>query len=70
MPHDENRRVDYMAVSPKQMISESCQPIPMTKGRLARVDYEYFRHGMVNVYFANEPLKGKRVVEITEFKKK
>ena len=42
----------------------------MTKSREKRVDYEYVRHGMVNIFMANEPLKGKRFVEITKFKKK
>lgn len=59
-----------MDESPKQLISESRQSIPMARGREARVDYEYVRHGMVNVFMANEPLKGKRMVEITKFKKK
>jgi hypothetical protein len=34
------------------------------------VDYEYIRHGMVNIFMANEPLKGKRLVEITQYKTK
>ena len=34
------------------------------------MDYEYIRHGMVNVFIANEPLKGKRMVEITQRKTK
>lgn len=69
-PYDDERPVICMDESPKQMISESRQAIPMAKGREARVDYEYVRHGMVNVFMANEPLKGKRMVEITKFKKK
>lgn len=42
----------------------------MRRGQDARVDYEYVRHGVVNIFMANEPLKGKRVVRITEFKTK
>ena len=42
----------------------------MAKGREARIDYEYIRHGMVNIFIANEPLQGKRMVEITKYKKK
>jgi hypothetical protein len=59
-----------MDESPKQLISEAKECIPMAKGRETRVDYEYVRHGMVNIFMANEPLKGKRLVEITKFKKK
>jgi len=40
----------------------------MKPGQEARVDYEYIRNGVVNIFMANEPLKGKRFVEVTEFK--
>ncbi len=69
-PYDEKRPVVCMDESPKQLISETRKSVPMAKGRETRVDYEYVRHGMVNIFMANEPLKGKRLVEITEFKKK
>ena len=42
----------------------------MKKGQEAREDYEYIRHGMVNIFMANEPLKDKRLAEVTSFKKK
>ncbi len=42
----------------------------MRPGQDARVDYEYVRNGVVNIFMANEPLKGKRIVEVTEFKTK
>lgn len=42
----------------------------MAPGREAREDYEYVRHGMVNIFMANEPLKGSRLVEVTEHKTK
>lgn len=69
-PYDASRPVVCMDESPKQLISEARKGVPMGKGREARVDYEYIRHGMVNIFMANEPLKGKRMVEITRFKKK
>lgn len=69
-PYSETNPVVCMDESPKQLISTSRESIPMTKGREARVDYEYVRRGMVNIFMANEPLKGKRAVEITKFKKK
>jgi hypothetical protein len=58
-----------MDESPKQLIEEVAST-PIKQGQEARVDYEYIRHGMVNIFMANEPLKGKRLVEITEFKTK
>ena len=42
----------------------------MKPGQEARVDYEYVREGVVNKFMANEPMKGKRFVEVTEFKTK
>jgi len=58
-----------MDESPKQLIEEVAST-PIKQGQEARVDYEYIRHGMVNVFMANEPLKGKRLVEITVYKTK
>ena len=49
---------------------EQIASTPMKQGQDARVDYEYIRHGMVNIFIANEPLKGNRIVEVTEFKTK
>lgn len=69
-PYNEQRPVVCMDESPKQLIAEARQSIPMKKGMEARVDYEYIRHGMVNIFMANEPLNGKRMVEVTKFKKK
>ncbi len=51
-------------------IEEGKTAIAMKPGQEARVDYEYIRHGVINIFMANEPLKGKRFVEVTEFKTK
>jgi len=69
LPYDEQQPVVCMDESPKQLIEEKAS-ITMSPGQDARVDYEYIRHGMVNIFMANEPLKGKRLVEITEHKTK
>lgn len=69
-PYSETNPVVCMDESPKQLISSSRESIPMAKGREKREDYEYVRHGMVNIFMVNEPLKGKRTVVITKFKKK
>jgi hypothetical protein len=69
LPYDEEYPVVCMDESPKQLI-ESVASSPMRPGQEARLDYEYIRHGMVNIFMANEPLKGKRLVEITEYKTK
>ena len=69
-PYDADFPVICMDESPKQLIEEGRSSIVMKPGHEARVDYEYVRHGVVNIFMANEPLKGKRYVEVTEFKTK
>jgi hypothetical protein len=67
-PYDEDFPVVCMDESPKQLIEEGKPTLPIKPGQDARVDYEYVRHGVVNIFMANEPLKGRRLVEVTEFK--
>jgi hypothetical protein len=69
LPYDKDYPVVCMDESPKQLIGEVAST-PMRQGQEARLDYEYVRHGMVNIFMANEPLKGKRLVEVTEYKTK
>ncbi len=69
-PYNADFPVVCMDESPKQLIEEGRSSIAMKPGQEARVDYEYVRHGVVNIFMANEPLKGKRFVEVTEFKTK
>ncbi len=69
-PYDLNKPVVCMDESPKQLIAEGQTSLCMKPGQEARVDYEYIRHGVVNIFMANEPLRGKRFTEVTEFKTK
>jgi DDE superfamily endonuclease len=69
-PYNKNYPVICMDESPKQLIEEGRSSIAIKPGQDARVDYEYVRHGVVNIFMANEPLQGKRFVEVTEFKTK
>lgn len=57
-----------MDESPKQLIAEGREQQKMKPGRETRIDYEYIRQGVVNVFMANEPLRGKRYTQVTEFK--
>jgi len=68
-PYDESFPVICMDESPRQLI-ETVREEKMEKGKEKRVDYEYIRHGVVNIFMANEPLKGKRLVEVTGHKTK
>jgi transposase len=68
-PCDDEHPVVCMDESPQQLI-EDVQTTVIEPGQDARVDYEYIRHGVANIFMANEPLKGRRMVEITEQKTK
>jgi len=58
-----------MDESPKQLIGETRITKRMKDGcRL--IDYEYSRKGVCNIFMANEPLSGKRIVKITKRKTK
>lgn len=69
-PYDPEHPVVCMDESPKQLIQEGRDSIKMKPGMEKRVDYEYIRKGCVNIFMANEPLAGKRFVEVTANKKK
>ncbi len=69
-PYNPQFPVVCMDESPKQLIKETRKPIPASPGQLERHDYEYERCGVCNIFMANEPLAGKRLVQIAEKKKK
>ena len=65
-PFDPLYPVICMDESPKQLIAETRVPIPVSPGQPAKHDYEYRRCGVCNIFLACEPLRGKRMVKITE----
>ena len=67
-PYDPRRPVVCMDEQPKQLISERSEPIPAAPGRPARIDYEYVREGVANVWMFVEPLGGWRDVPVTATK--
>jgi len=67
-PYDARFPVICMDESPRQLIDEVKVPVPAAPGRPVRYDYEYKRCGTCNIFMANEPLAGKRMVEVTESK--
>lgn len=69
-PYDASHPVVCMDESPKQLIQEARPSTEMKPGKEARIDYEYIRCGVCNIFMAGEPLNGKRFVEITELKTK
>ena len=69
-PYSKEFPVVCMDESPKQLIRETRLPIAMKPGKEKKVDFEYERKGVCNIFMANEPLKGTRYVEIKERKTK
>jgi len=69
-PYNPDFPIVCMDESPKQLIKETRKPISANIGSLAKFDYEYERCGVCNIFLANEPLAGKRLVKITERKTK
>ena len=69
-PYDPAFPVVCMDETPRQLISETRQPIPARPGRPARRDYEYRRRGTCNVFMATEPLAGRRMTKVTARKTK
>jgi len=51
---------------PKQLVSEVRTPLPPQPGAPARVDYEYRREGVANLFMVFQPLLGCRHVKVTE----
>lgn len=70
MPYSKYFPVVCMDESPKQLIKETRLPMKRKKGSDTKEDYEYERCGVANIFMANEPLKGKRYVKVTELKTK
>jgi hypothetical protein len=69
-PYNKRYPVVCMDESPKQLIKQTRIPIPRKPGQDAKEDYEYSRQGVVNIFMANESLKGKRYVSIKSSKTK
>lgn len=59
-----------MDEQPVQLVKEVKRPIPATKSHPQRIDYEYERAGVANVFMSAEPLAGWRKVSIRESKTK
>jgi hypothetical protein len=65
-PRDPDRPVVCLDETSKQLISETRVPIAMKAGRPARVDYEYARNGVANLFMMFAPLEGWRDVKVTD----
>jgi len=64
-PYNKSKPVVCMDETPKQLIKEVRKSLPIRPGYEKRVDYEYSRSGVCNVFMVNEPLAGKRFTKVT-----
>jgi len=65
-PYDPKRPQVCMDETSKQLISEVNQPIPASPGKVERIDYEYERQGVANLFILFEPLRGWRDLKVTD----
>jgi len=65
-PYDPDYPVVCMDESCKQLIGEVREPIPCAPGEPLRIDDEYVRNGVAEIFMEVEPLAGKRHVAVTE----
>lgn len=69
-PYDAARPVVCFDESPKQLIAEVRQPLPLEPGQPARYDVEYKRNGVRNLLMICEPKRGWREVLVTTTRNK
>lgn len=69
-PFDANVPVLCMDEQPVQLVEEVQCPIEATKDHPRRVDYEYKRAGVANIFMFAEPLAGWRHVSVRDRKTK
>ena len=69
-PYDPKRPQVCMDETSKQLLRDVRPPLPPAAGRPRRVDYEYERGGVVNLFLFCEPLAGRRWVDLTAHRTK
>jgi hypothetical protein len=65
-PYDPGRPVVCMDESNKQLVADVAEPLPCAPGMPRRVDHEYVRRGVAEIFLATEPLTGAVAVRVTE----
>jgi hypothetical protein len=70
LPYDKYFPVVCMDESPKQLIKQTKMPLKIRPEYIEKEDYEYERCGVIQIFIANESLRGKRYVKVTDRKTK
>jgi hypothetical protein len=65
-PEDPKRPLVCMDEVPKQLISDVREPLPAQSEQPLRVDYEYQRNGVANLFMFFEPFQGQRHIKVTD----
>jgi len=68
--YDPKRPVVCIDEKSKQLLGDPRGPLPMKPGVVKREDYHYARNGVRNLFVAVEPKAGKRIVSVTQHRKK
>ena len=66
LPYNPLQPVVCIDEKSKQLISDTRQPIKMSKGKVQKIDYEYKRNGTRNIFVAVEPKAGKHFLKVTK----
>jgi DDE superfamily endonuclease len=64
-PYDPRRPLVCLDETSKQLLRDTRAGQPPAPGRPSRVDYEYEREGVMNLFLCCEPLAGRRWVDVT-----
>ncbi|HEX8828922.1 MAG TPA: IS630 family transposase [Xanthobacteraceae bacterium] len=65
-PRDPGRPLVCLDETSKQLVAETRLPIAMRPGQPARIDCEYTRNGVANLFMIFAPLEGWRCVKVTD----
>jgi len=65
-PEDCQYPLVCMDETSKQLLADVRDPLPAQAGHPQRVDYEYKREGVADLFMFFEPLAGKRFVKVTD----
>lgn len=65
-PYDPKRPQVCMDETSKQLLSEVREALPVQPSHPQRVDYEYQREGVADLFMFFEPLAGNRFVQVTD----
>lgn len=65
LPYNPLRPVVCIDERPCFLIDDVLMPIPTKPGKVAKEDYEYEKCGQCTVFYAIEPLTGKRVAQVS-----